>query len=69
MDIPGNVSFSSHTLNFDDVVVEVGEYYYSDKNKEIEKRKNKRKRGDTTIIQPSSKIIIGWKEGPDPKLK
>jgi hypothetical protein len=45
MAIPGNLSFSSQVLNLDDVVVAVGEYYYSNKTKGIEKRKNKRKRG------------------------
>jgi hypothetical protein len=44
MAIPGNSTFSSQVLNLDDVVVSVGEYYYSNKTKGIEKRSNKRKR-------------------------
>jgi hypothetical protein len=51
----------------DQVVVAVGEYYYSNKTKLIEKRSNKRKRGETDIIQGYSKRSIEWKAGPDPK--
>jgi len=58
MAISGNLSFSSWVLNFDYVVVVVGEYYYGDKTKGIEKRERKRKRGDTTVSQPSTKRII-----------
>jgi hypothetical protein len=45
MAIPGNLSFSSQVLELDEVVVLVGEYYYNNKKKGIEKRTNKRKRG------------------------
>jgi hypothetical protein len=37
-------------LEFEEVVVEVGEYYYSNKIRGIEKISNKRKRGETTLI-------------------
>jgi len=67
MEIPSNLSFSSQVIKLDDVVVAVGEYYYNEKNKGINKRTRKRKRGDTTLSQGSTKRIIEWKEGPYPK--
>jgi hypothetical protein len=67
MAIPGNLTFSSQVLNLDDVVVVVGDYYYSHRTKGIEKRSHKRKRGDTTNNQSSTKRVIEWKAGPYPK--
>lgn len=67
MTILGNIYLSSQVLNFHDVVVAIGKYYYSEKTKGIEKRSSKRKRGDTTISHPSTNRIIEWKAGPDPK--
>jgi hypothetical protein len=46
--IPGNLTFSSQILSFEGVVMVVGDYYYDDRTKSIEKRSNKRKRGDST---------------------
>jgi hypothetical protein len=37
-------------LELENFVVAVGEYYYNNKTKGIEKRSNKRKRGETTLI-------------------
>jgi hypothetical protein len=50
MAIPSDFS-SSQVLKLDEVVVVVGEYYYNDKTKGVEKRSRKRKRGDTTLNQ------------------
>jgi hypothetical protein len=65
MAIPGNSTFSSQVLNLDDVVVSIGEYYYSKKSKWIEKRSTKRE--ETIVIQSSTKRVIEWETGPDPK--
>jgi hypothetical protein len=54
MSIPRKFFFSSQVLKLDEVVVEVGEYYYNEKTKGIEKRSRKRKRGDTTLNQESN---------------
>jgi hypothetical protein len=51
MDIPGNATFSSQVTNFNDFVVFVGEYYYINKTKWVEKTSNKRKGKDTTVSQ------------------
>jgi len=45
MTIPSNFSFSSQLLELDEVVVAVGEYYYNNKTKGIEKNSNKIKKG------------------------
>jgi hypothetical protein len=47
--IPGNFSYSSQLLELEDVVVVVGEYYYNNKTKGIEKISNKRKRIETSL--------------------
>jgi hypothetical protein len=67
MAIPGNSTFSTEVLNFDGVVVVVGDYYYNDKTRSIEKRSNKRKRGESTNTQSSIGRVIEWKAGPDPE--
>jgi hypothetical protein len=67
MSIPGKFSFSSQVLELDEIVVEVGEYYYNNKTRGIEKWSNKRKRGDTTLIQGSTKRTIEWRVGLCPK--
>jgi hypothetical protein len=46
--IPGNTTFSSQILSFEGVVVTVGDYYYDERTKIIEKRSKKRKRGEST---------------------
>jgi hypothetical protein len=65
--IPGNISYTSQELGMDDVVVVVGEYYYNHKTRDIERRINKRKRGESTLKQESSERSIKWKVGKDPK--
>jgi len=67
MAIPSNLTFSSQVLNLDDVVVIVGDYYYNHRTKGIEKRSHKRKRGDTTSSQSSTKRVIEWKAGSYPE--
>jgi hypothetical protein len=54
-------------LELEEVVVEVGEYYYSNKIRGIEKISNKRKRGEITLSQGCSNKSIEWKVGLDPK--
>jgi hypothetical protein len=44
--ILGDSSLSSQTLNFEGTIVDIGDYYYDDRMKSIEKRSNKRKRGE-----------------------
>jgi hypothetical protein len=44
--IPGNTTFSSQILSFEGVVMVFGYYYYDEITKSIEKRSNKRKRGE-----------------------
>jgi hypothetical protein len=61
------LTFSSQVLNLEDIVVVVGEYYYSHRTKGIEKRSHKRKRGDTTRSQSSTKRFNEWELGSDPK--
>jgi hypothetical protein len=67
MAITCNLSFSSHVLKLDDVVVVLGEYYYNDKTKEIEKRKRKMERGKMTLSQGSTKITVERRKGTYPK--
>jgi hypothetical protein len=57
-----NFSYSSQVLELEEVVVAVGEYYYNNKIKGIEKISNKRKRGETTLIHGSSKSPLNGKE-------
>jgi hypothetical protein len=66
--IPGNFSFSSQLLELEDVVVVVGEYYYNNSTKGIEKRSSKRKRGETSLNKESFDRMIVWKSGLDPKV-
>jgi len=63
-------------LELENFVVAVGEYYYNNKTKGIEKRSNTRekrsktrKRGETTLTEGSSKRSIEWKVVLDPKDK
>jgi hypothetical protein len=67
MEIPGNSYYSSQVLELEEVVVEVGEYYYINKIRGIEKISKKRKRGETNLSQGSSNRSIEWKVGLDPK--
>jgi hypothetical protein len=67
MAIPGNLSFSSQVLNFDDVVVAVGEYYYSDKTKGIEKRKERGKEGIQLSANHQPKELLNGRQGLIPK--
>jgi hypothetical protein len=55
-EIQRNFSYSSQVLELEDVVVVVGEYYYRNKTRWIEKRSNKRKRGEITLIHGSIMI-------------
>jgi hypothetical protein len=52
--IPGNISYTSQELGLDEVVVVVGDYYYIHKTMTIERRINKRKRGESTPKKESS---------------
>jgi hypothetical protein len=63
----GNTTFSSQILSFEGVVVVVGDYYYDDRTKSIEKRSNKRKRGESTKSRSSTGRVVEWKVGPDPE--
>jgi hypothetical protein len=65
--IPGDSSFSSQALNFEGIVVAIGDYYYDNKTRSIEKRSNKRKRGEDTRSKSFARRILEWKAGPDPK--
>jgi hypothetical protein len=47
----------------DNVVVVVGEYYYIHKTRAIERRINKRKRGEYTLKKEPSERSIKWKAG------
>jgi len=61
--LPPGFSYDALQTNFfDDVVVSLGEYYYSISKKEISKRLDKRPRikGDT-IIQETPKWFVTWK--------
>ena len=56
--IPGNISYTSQELGLDDVVVNVGGYYYSHKTRAIERRINKIKRGEfVPNKEPFERII------------
>jgi hypothetical protein len=59
--IPGNISYTSQELGLDEVVVVVGDYYYSKKTRDIERRTTKRKRGEVTLKQESTEMSIKWK--------
>jgi hypothetical protein len=63
MAIPRNFSYSSQVLELDNVVVVVGEYYYNNKTREIERRSNKRKRGEYSLSQEYFERNIKWKAG------
>jgi hypothetical protein len=61
--IPGDSTFSSQVLNFEGTVVAIGDYYYDDRTKSIEKRSNKRKRGESTKSRSSTGRVLEWKLG------
>jgi hypothetical protein len=63
----GDSSFSSQALNFEGTVVAIEDYYYDDRMKSIEKRSNKRKRGEATKSKSSAGRVVEWKVGPDPE--
>jgi len=65
--ISGNLSYTSQELGIDDDVVDVGDYYYNHNTRAIERRTNKRKRGEATLKKEYSKRSIKWKEGKYPK--
>jgi hypothetical protein len=48
-------------------IVVVGDYYYSHKTREIEKRTSKRKRGKVDVSQEAPERSIKWKVGLDLK--
>jgi hypothetical protein len=63
----GDSSLSSQDLNFEGTVVAIRDYYYDDKMKSIEKRSNKRKRGESNKSRSSVGRVVEWKVGPDPE--
>jgi len=63
--IPGNSTFSSQILSFEGVVVVVGDWYYDDRTKSIERRSNKIKRGDSFKPISSTRRIVEWKAWPN----
>jgi hypothetical protein len=65
--IPGNSTYSSQILSFDGAIMAIGDYYYDDRTKSIEKRLNKRKRGDFAKLRSSIGRFVEWKVGLDPK--
>jgi hypothetical protein len=65
--IPSDSTFSSQVLNFEDVVVAIGHYYYDGITKSIEKRSNNRERGEPTKSRSSIGRVLEWKVGPDPE--
>jgi hypothetical protein len=65
--ILGDSSLSSQDLNFEGTVVAIRDYYYDDKMKSIEKRSNKRKRGEANKSRSSVGRVVEWKVGPDPE--
>jgi hypothetical protein len=62
-----NTNFSSQILSFEGVVVVVGDYYYDDNTKSIEKRSNKRKMGEFTKSISFIGRVVERKVGPDPE--
>jgi hypothetical protein len=65
--IPGFCTFSSQIMSFKGTVVAIGDYYYDDRTKSIEKRSNKRKRGESTNSISSTGRVVEWKFGPNPE--
>jgi hypothetical protein len=65
--IPGDSTSSSQIMSFEGTVVAIGDYYYDDRTKSIEKRSNKRKRGESTKSRSSTGRVVEWKVGPDPE--
>jgi hypothetical protein len=63
--ILGNTTFSSQILSFEGVFVVVGDYYYNERMKRIEKRLYKRKRGESSKSRSFIGIVVEWKVGPD----
>jgi len=47
--------------------VAIGDYYYDDKMKSIEKRYNKIKRGETSKSRSSIGRVVEWKVRPNPE--
>jgi hypothetical protein len=47
--------------------VVIGDYYYDDRTKSIEKRSNKRKRGESSKSISSMRRVVEWKARPNPK--
>jgi hypothetical protein len=54
-------------LELEEAIIVVGEYYYNNNTKGIDKRSNKIKRGETILVHGSSKSSIEWKVGREPK--
>jgi hypothetical protein len=48
-------------LNFEGTVVAIRDYYYDDKMKSIEKRSNKRKRGEAGKSRSYVGRVVEWK--------
>jgi hypothetical protein len=65
--IPGDSSLSSQALNFEGSVVAIGDYYFDNRTRSIEKRSMKRKRGEDTKSKSYAGRILEWKVGPDPE--
>jgi len=64
--IPGDSSLSSQALNFEGSVVAIGDYYFDNRTRSIEKRSVKRKRGEDSNSKSHVERILEWKVSPDP---
>jgi hypothetical protein len=65
--IPGDSSLSSQALNFRRICSSIGDYYFDNKTRSIEKRSSKRKRGEDSKSKSHAGRILEWKVGPDPE--
>jgi hypothetical protein len=65
--IPGDSSLSSQALNFEGSVVTIGDYYFDNRTRSIEKRSTKIKRGEDSKSKSHAGRILEWKVSPDPK--
>jgi hypothetical protein len=65
--IPGDSSLSSQALNFEGYLVAIGDYYFNNRTRSIEKRSMKRKRGEESNSNSHEGRILKWKVCPDPK--
>jgi hypothetical protein len=65
--IPWDSSLSSQALNFEGPVVSIGDYYFENRTRSIEKRSAKRKRGEDSKSKSHAGRILEWKVRPDPE--